>query len=142
MRRALRITLLLAAAVLGLGLLLPRQVEVRRVAMIMAPAETLLVTLATLPRGPGWAPWEPAQQDGLEITAQTDAGIWFDVAGPRRRRAAILVEATREGTRLVWSDVEHYRFDPISRILAAVRRDDKVGGEIERSISGLRDLIE
>jgi hypothetical protein len=142
MRLFLRTVALLAVALVALALVLPRRIEVRREGLVAAPAAAVLAALAQLPGGPEWASWAPAREGRLRTTSLGDAGVWFDVQGAGRRRAAVQVTAAPRGTRVVWSDVQHYGVDPIGQLLGVLLRDSRVGGELERSLSGLRAAVE
>lgn len=142
MRLFLRAVALLAAGLLALAFVLPRRVEVRREALVAAPAAAVIAALAQLPSGPAWAAWTPALEGRLRTTSLGEAGVWFEVGGARRRLAAIQVFSTPQGTRVVWTDVEHYGIDPIGQLLGGFMRDERVGEELERSLSGLRASVE
>ena len=141
MRPLLRAAAALAALLLLLLLLLPRRSEVRREALVDAPPAVVLGALGELEHAPTWATWTPAREGALRVTAATEAGVWFEVAGPRRRRAAVQVSPDGAGTRVVWSDVKHYEAGALGR-LAGLLRERRVGPELEASLSGLRGACE
>lgn len=142
MRRILTLVTGLALGLAALGLALPQRREARVEALLEAPRAKVLDALAELPAGPGWATWSPAQEGRLVTTSLQERGIWFEIEGPRQRRAAIQVTEVDGGTRVVWSDVEHYGFDPIRQVQGALYRSRGVSEELERSLNGLRGALE
>lgn len=141
-RRVVLSLALLGLVSAGAALLLPRRFEVVREARVAAPPPTVLAALAELPHGPAWATWQPARERRLRTTSHLDRGLWFDVLGPRHHRAAIQVAPAGEGSRVIWSDVLHVGLDPLTQVRAAWSREERVGGELERSLEGLRALLE
>ena len=132
----------LALGLAALGLALPQRREARVETLLKAPRDEVLGALAELPAGPGWATWSPAREGRLETTSLRERGIWFEIAGPHPRRAAIQVSEVDGGTRVIWTDVEHYGFDPIRQVQGAVYRSESVREELQRSLIGLRDALE
>lgn len=141
-RRILTLVASLAIGLVALGLALPRRREARVEALLEAPRTRVLDALAELPTGPDWSAWSPAREGRLEITSLGERGIWFEVTGSPQRRAAIQVTDHSKGAWVVWSDVEHYGFNPIAQIQGALYRSDRVREELERSLSGLRGALE
>lgn len=126
-----------ALAALVIGLCLPSRSEVERSAWLAAPPEAVLARLAELPFGPAWSTWEPSRSDGLlATTAEGERGVWFDVAGRRRHKAAVQVRAEDGGTRVTWTDVLHLSGDPLGR-LTSIGRQRRVGDELEASLANL-----
>ncbi len=72
-------------------------------------------------------------------TSVNGRGVWYEVTGGRRRRAALLVEQDEvgAGVRVTWSDVEHYGLDPFARWAGLLLRERLVGQKLEDSLDAL-----
>ena len=142
MRRFLAVVTLAVLLLAAVGVALPSQSEVHREAWLPAAPKRVLQLLDELVQEPNWAPWGPAREGLLTVTARTPRGLWFDVRGDRPRKAAIVIEARDGGTYAQWSDVERYVRDPLGRLVAALSRDRRVGRQLEASLEGLRRCCE
>ncbi|GEM_PF-797951 len=133
----------LGLVALLLGCLLPDSSEVRRTRILDATCDEVLGLLRRLPEGPTWSHWTPSKRAGglAQTACLPEAGIWFDVLADPPRKAAILLEPTPEGLKLVWSDVSLWDGNPLGR-LAAWKGEARRGQELERSLLELESTLE
>ena len=171
MRWILLVIVILAAGLVGVGLLLPSQFRVERSATINAPADKVY-SLVSDPRA--WAKWtvwnkrDPAMKiaysgaatgagakwswesksEGNGTMAFTRAdpakGVEFDLAFPdmgMTSRGSIALEPAGNATRVTWANFGDLGSNPLVRYFGLVM-DRMVGPDFEAGLAGLKALAE
>jgi uncharacterized protein YndB with AHSA1/START domain len=160
---------LLAALVVGVGLMLPDEVEVQRSTVIDRPPSQVYALLNGFTRFNDWSPWAeydetavyalegPATGIGARMTWQGERGggsqqiiesvedteivVALDFGSEGRAIARYRLTPEGEGTRVVWLLESDFEGSLVGRWFGLMM-DDMVGADYERGLGQLKALLE
>lgn len=153
--------------VLGVGVALPGTWNAQRELMIEAPPDSVFVHLDVLQRWERWSPWPamemarsgPARGEGatmvwddpfagdgtfsiVESVPPTRVAYRVEVEGGSMvTRGVFSLDATGNGTRVVWTEEGDFGWNPLMGY-AALTMHRVQGAELERGLARLRAVVE
>lgn len=134
MRNGVRALLTLGLLLVCVGTTLGTRCEARIEVEVEGTVEEVLAGLDAALADPENAPWSEGR---WTQTAATEHGRWFEVEDPARKSAALVEPLEGGSTRVIWSEVEHYGWNPVRALWCRIR---VMGQREERLLRAVESL--